>query len=94
MWRRVSSSVTPANKLTLNIADISAKPRKDGGAMDISGKLSAPGVARGGDDYATFAAADQVVPVEDTPLLADEVMIYLLRLGRITSRIEGRMSLK
>ena len=38
-------------------------------------------MARGGDGYSTFAAVDPLVPLEDTPLLADEVMIYLRDLG-------------
>ena len=38
-------------------------------------------MARGGDGYSAFAAIDPLVPLEDTPLLADEVMIYLRGLG-------------
>ena len=38
-------------------------------------------MARGGDGYATFAAVDPLLPLEDTPLLSDEVMIYLRDLG-------------
>ena len=34
-------------------------------------------MARGGDGYHPFAAIEPLVPLEDTPLLSDEVMIYL-----------------
>jgi 5'-nucleotidase/UDP-sugar diphosphatase len=52
-------------------------------------------MARGGDDYSTFAAVDPLIPLEDTPLLADEVMIYLRDLGHnVQSRVEGRITAK
>jgi 2',3'-cyclic-nucleotide 2'-phosphodiesterase (5'-nucleotidase family) len=52
-------------------------------------------MARGGDGYATFAALDPLLPLEDTPLLSDEVMIYLRDLGHsVQSRIEGRITAK
>src|SRR4029077_13620769 len=34
-------------------------------------------MARGSDGYAGFAAARPILPVDDAPLLSDEVMIYL-----------------
>jgi 2',3'-cyclic-nucleotide 2'-phosphodiesterase (5'-nucleotidase family) len=52
-------------------------------------------MARGGDDYSTFAAVDPLLPLEDSPLLSDEVMIYLRDLGHsVQSRIEGRITAK
>ena len=52
-------------------------------------------MARGGDDYSTFAAVDPLLPLEDTPLLSDEVMIYLRDLGHsVQSRVEGRITAK
>jgi 2',3'-cyclic-nucleotide 2'-phosphodiesterase (5'-nucleotidase family) len=51
-------------------------------------------MARGGDDYSGFAAVDPVIPLKDSPLLADEVMIYLRDLGSVSSRVEGRVSAK
>jgi 2',3'-cyclic-nucleotide 2'-phosphodiesterase (5'-nucleotidase family) len=52
-------------------------------------------MARGGDGYSTFAAVDPLLPLEDTPLLSDEVMIYLRDLGHsVQSRIEGRITAK
>jgi 2',3'-cyclic-nucleotide 2'-phosphodiesterase (5'-nucleotidase family) len=52
-------------------------------------------MARGGDGYVTFAAVDPLLPLEDTPLLSDEVTIYLRDLGHsVQSRIEGRITAK
>ena len=52
-------------------------------------------MARGGDGYATFAAVDPLVPLEDTPLLSDEVMIYLRGLRqRARAGVEGRITAK
>ncbi len=52
-------------------------------------------MARGGDGYATFATVDPLLPLEDTPLLSDEVMIYLRDLGHsVQSRVEGRITAK
>jgi 2',3'-cyclic-nucleotide 2'-phosphodiesterase (5'-nucleotidase family) len=51
-------------------------------------------IARGGDDYSGLAAANPLVPLKDTPLLADEVMIYLRDLGHIEARVEGRITAK
>jgi len=52
-------------------------------------------MARGGDGYSTFAAVDPLLPLEDTPLLSDEVMIYLRDLGHsVQSRVEGRITAK
>jgi 5'-nucleotidase/UDP-sugar diphosphatase len=52
-------------------------------------------MARGGDGYVTFAAVDPLLPLEDTPLLSDEVMIYLRDLGHsVQSRVEGRITAK
>ena len=52
-------------------------------------------MARGGDGYVTFAAVDPLVPLEDTPLLSNEVMIYLRDLGHsVESGVEGRITAK
>jgi 2',3'-cyclic-nucleotide 2'-phosphodiesterase (5'-nucleotidase family) len=50
-------------------------------------------MARGGDDY-PFAALDPLVPLEDTPLLANEVTIYLRGLDKVQSGVDGRMLAK
>jgi 2',3'-cyclic-nucleotide 2'-phosphodiesterase (5'-nucleotidase family) len=51
-------------------------------------------MARGGDDYSGLAAVNPLVPLKDTPLLADEVMIYLRDLGTINTGVEGRITVK
>jgi 2',3'-cyclic-nucleotide 2'-phosphodiesterase (5'-nucleotidase family) len=52
-------------------------------------------MARGGDGYSTFAAGDPLLPLEDTPLLSDEVMIYLRDLGSsVQNQVEGRIKAK
>jgi len=48
-------------------------------------------MARGGDGYATFAAAKPLLPMDDAPLVANEVMVYLRELGTIRSTVDGRM---
>jgi 5'-nucleotidase/UDP-sugar diphosphatase len=48
-------------------------------------------MARGGDGYAMFRGAPQMLPDEDAPLLANEVIEYVAKLGTIRSGIEGRL---
>jgi 2',3'-cyclic-nucleotide 2'-phosphodiesterase (5'-nucleotidase family) len=51
-------------------------------------------LARGGDDYASFAASEPLVPLDDAPLLTNEVMVYLRALGTARTGIEGRLTAK
>ncbi|MEX2036813.1 MAG: bifunctional UDP-sugar hydrolase/5'-nucleotidase [Xanthobacteraceae bacterium] len=51
-------------------------------------------LARGGDGYAAFAAVRPLLPIDDTPLLANEVMVYLRDLGTVRTGVEGRMAAK
>ncbi len=51
-------------------------------------------MARGGDGYTAFAANDPLLPLEDTPLLANEVMIYLGEVGSIRTGVDGRLTAK
>jgi 2',3'-cyclic-nucleotide 2'-phosphodiesterase (5'-nucleotidase family) len=51
-------------------------------------------MARGGDDYTIFVDAPRTLPDADGPLVTNEVMNYLQRLGTVRPRIEGRMVLK
>jgi 2',3'-cyclic-nucleotide 2'-phosphodiesterase (5'-nucleotidase family) len=48
-------------------------------------------LARGGDDYSVFAAVAPLIPLDDTPLLSDEVMIYLRGLDAVRHGLEGRL---
>lgn len=51
-------------------------------------------LARGGDGYAAFAQARPVLPIEDSPLLANAVMVHLRRLGTVSATVEGRIHLR
>jgi 5'-nucleotidase/UDP-sugar diphosphatase len=48
-------------------------------------------MARGGDGYAMLRGATQLLPDEDSPLLANEVMKYVVNVGTIRTGIEGRL---
>jgi 2',3'-cyclic-nucleotide 2'-phosphodiesterase (5'-nucleotidase family) len=51
-------------------------------------------LARGGDGYTMFADAKRVLPDQDAPPLANDVMVYLRSLGTIRTGVEGRIVLK
>lgn len=51
-------------------------------------------LARGGDDYRMLRNAPRVMPDADAPLMANEVMVYLRKLGTVRKGIEGRIVLK
>ena len=48
-------------------------------------------LARGGDGYASLANTKPLVPLDDTPLLANEVMVYLREAGGVRTGVDGRM---
>jgi 2',3'-cyclic-nucleotide 2'-phosphodiesterase (5'-nucleotidase family) len=51
-------------------------------------------LARGGDNYAAFRDARPIMPVEDSPPLANEVMAYFESLGMLQTGVEGRIAVK
>jgi 2',3'-cyclic-nucleotide 2'-phosphodiesterase (5'-nucleotidase family) len=51
-------------------------------------------LARGGDGYTMFANALRLLPDADAPLLANEVMVYIRRLGTVKTGVEGRIVLQ
>lgn len=51
-------------------------------------------LARGGDDYRMLREAPRVMPDADAPLMANEVMVYLRKVGTVRKGIEGRIVLK
>jgi 2',3'-cyclic-nucleotide 2'-phosphodiesterase (5'-nucleotidase family) len=51
-------------------------------------------LARGGDGYESFRTARRIMPDDDAPLLANEVMVHLRRLGTVHAAVEGRIVLK
>jgi 2',3'-cyclic-nucleotide 2'-phosphodiesterase (5'-nucleotidase family) len=48
-------------------------------------------LARGSDGYDTFGRARSLLPADDSPLLANEVMSYLRKLGTVQTGIQGRI---
>jgi 5'-nucleotidase / UDP-sugar diphosphatase len=48
-------------------------------------------LARGSDGYDTFGKARSLLPADDSPLLANEVMSYLQKLGTVQTGIQGRI---
>lgn len=51
-------------------------------------------LARGGNGYTTFRDAKHLTPDGDGQLLANEVMVYVRRLGTVRSKVDGRIALK
>jgi 5'-nucleotidase/UDP-sugar diphosphatase len=51
-------------------------------------------MARGGDDYITFRDAKPVLPPNDSPIVAYEVIDYIKSIGTVRTGIEGRVVLK
>ncbi|MDC7785155.1 bifunctional UDP-sugar hydrolase/5'-nucleotidase [Rhodoplanes sp. TEM] len=51
-------------------------------------------MARGGDGYDMVRDAKHLLPTDDSPLLANEVMVHLRRLGTMRTGVEGRIRLK
>jgi 2',3'-cyclic-nucleotide 2'-phosphodiesterase (5'-nucleotidase family) len=48
-------------------------------------------LARGSDGYDQFGKAKPLLPADDSPLLANEVMTYLRQLGTVRRGVEGRI---
>jgi 5'-nucleotidase / UDP-sugar diphosphatase len=51
-------------------------------------------MARGGDGYDMLRDAKHLLPVDDSPMLANEIMVYLRAIGTVQAGIEGRLILK
>jgi 5'-nucleotidase/UDP-sugar diphosphatase len=51
-------------------------------------------LARGSDGYTMFRDAEHLVRDYDGPLMANEVMAYVRRLGTVRSVVDGRMTIK
>jgi 5'-nucleotidase/UDP-sugar diphosphatase len=66
-----------------------------GGAPLDEGKIYRVAIidylARGGDDYAMFAAARRITPDNDAPMMINEVVEYLRKIGTAKTGVEGRM---
>jgi 5'-nucleotidase/UDP-sugar diphosphatase len=51
-------------------------------------------MARGGDDYTAFEQAKPVIPLNDSPLMASEVMDYIQDIRTVRTGVDGRIVLK
>jgi 5'-nucleotidase / UDP-sugar diphosphatase len=51
-------------------------------------------MARGGDGYATLQSAKPVLPVGDSPLMANEVIDYIKDIGTVRTGVDARIVLK
>ena len=51
-------------------------------------------MARGGDGYVTFRDAKQLIRDFDGPLVVNEVMAYVRKIGTVRTGVEGRLILK
>jgi len=51
-------------------------------------------MARGGDGYATLRDARRLLPDDDSPLLANQVMVHIRKLETVRTGVEGRIVLR
>jgi len=51
-------------------------------------------MARGGDGYVTLRDAKRLLPDNDSPLIANQVMVYVRRLGTVQTAPEGRIRVR
>jgi 5'-nucleotidase/UDP-sugar diphosphatase len=51
-------------------------------------------LAQGGDGYLPFERAKSLLPIDDSPTLANEMMVYLRRLGTVHTGVDGRIVLR
>jgi 5'-nucleotidase / UDP-sugar diphosphatase len=85
-------------------ADVSRPPGnrvlsiKVGDAPLYEGKIYAVAtndfMARGGDDYTAFEQSKPVIPLNDSPLMASEVMDYIQDIRTVRTGVDGRIVLK
>jgi 5'-nucleotidase / UDP-sugar diphosphatase len=51
-------------------------------------------IARGGDGYVMLRDAKRLLPDDDSPLLANQVMVYVRQMGTVRTGVEGRIRLR
>lgn len=51
-------------------------------------------MVRGGDGYSTLGKGRKLIGDTDGKLMANEVMVYVRKLGTVTSKVEGRITMK
>jgi 2',3'-cyclic-nucleotide 2'-phosphodiesterase (5'-nucleotidase family) len=51
-------------------------------------------LARGSDGYTMFRDAKRLIPDADGPLMANDVMVYLKKIGTVKTGVDGRIVFK
>lgn len=51
-------------------------------------------IARGGDGYVRLRDAKRLLPDNDSPLPANQVMVYVRQMGTVRTGVEGRIRLQ
>jgi 2',3'-cyclic-nucleotide 2'-phosphodiesterase (5'-nucleotidase family) len=84
--------------------DLSREPRDRVTSMQVAGSPLDPNktyrvavldfLARGGDDYTMFRDARRITPDNDAPLMVNEVVGYLKKIGMARTGVEGRIVLR
>jgi 5'-nucleotidase/UDP-sugar diphosphatase len=84
-------------------ADLKRPPRSRITTITVAGAPLADGkvyrvatndfIARGGDGYVTLRDAQRLLPDDDSPLLANQVMVYVRQMGTVRTGVEGRIRL-
>jgi 2',3'-cyclic-nucleotide 2'-phosphodiesterase (5'-nucleotidase family) len=82
--------------------DLSREPRDRVVAMQVAGAPLDPSktyrvavldfLARGGDDYTMFRDAKRITPDNDAPLMVNEMVGYLKKIGTVRVGVEGRIA--
>lgn len=85
-----ADTARPAGKRILSIK-VGGKPLNDARTYTVAVNDF---IARGGDGYVQFRDAPRVLPDSDAPLLANEVMVYLRKVGTVKTGVEDRIILK
>ena len=76
---------------------VTALTLTDGTPIDPAGKYTVASnnfMLEGGDGYVSLARGRTLIGMTDGKLMANEVMVYLRRLGTIDAKVEGRAVLK
>jgi 2',3'-cyclic-nucleotide 2'-phosphodiesterase (5'-nucleotidase family) len=69
----------------------------DGKPIDMAGKYTVASnnfMLQGGDGYSALGRGKTLIGLTDGKLMANEVMVYLRRLGAVDAKVEGRTVLK
>jgi 5'-nucleotidase/UDP-sugar diphosphatase len=83
------ASKPPGNRVTS--IKVGAEPLDDAKTYRVA---TNDFMSRGGDGYTVFRNAAQLLPDNDSPLLVNEVMVYIRQLGTVRTGVAGRIVFK